>query len=215
MDLIHFFVDFILHLDRHLGDLITRFGAGSYALLALIVFCETGLVVAPFLPGDSLLFAAGAFAGLGSLDPWTLTFVIIGAVILGDNVNYWLGRYIGPRAFSGDYRFFRKEYLQRTHRFFEKHGGKTVMLARYVPIVRTFTPFVAGIGAMPYPRFFAYSVGGGITWVSLFIWAGYFFGNLPAVRHNFTLVIMGIIVISVLPMVFEFLRARRETSRAA
>ena len=215
MDLIHFFVDFILHLDRHLGDLITRFGAGSYAILALIVFCETGLVVTPFLPGDSLLFAAGAFAGLGSLDPWTLTFVIIGAVVLGDNVNYWLGRYLGPRAFSGDYRFFRKEYLQRTHRFFEKHGGKTVMLARYVPIVRTFTPFVAGIGAMPYPRFFAYSVGGGITWVSLFIWTGYFFGNLPAVRHNFTLVIMGIIVVSVLPMVFEFLRARREASRAA
>jgi membrane-associated protein len=214
MDLINFLVDFVLHLDRHLGDLISRYGTGTYAILALIVFCETGLVVTPFLPGDSLLFAAGTFAGLGSLDPWVLSAVLIGAVTAGDNLNYWIGRYIGPRAFSGEYRFFRREHLERTHRFFEKHGGKTVILARYVPIVRTFTPFVAGIGAMSYPRFFAFSLGGGVTWVSLFVWAGYHFGNLPAVRENFTLVILAIIILSVLPILVEYLRARRAVARA-
>ena len=208
-------VDFILHLDKHLGDLISRYGTGTYAILALIVFCETGLVVTPFLPGDSLLFAAGAFAGLGSLDPWLLSLILILAVTAGDNLNYWIGRYIGPRAFTGQYRFLRKEYLDRTQRFFEKHGGKTIILARYVPIVRTFTPFVAGVGAMTYSRFFAYSLGGGITWVSLFVWAGYFFGNLPFVRDNFTLVILAIILLSVLPMVIEYIKIRRERSRAA
>jgi membrane-associated protein len=209
MSLVRYFIDFILHLDRHLGDLITQYGPGTYTILALIVFAETGLVVTPFLPGDSLLFAAGTFAGLGSLDPVLLTGILMVAVILGDNLNYWIGRYIGPRAFSGENRFLKKEYLDRTHRFFEKHGGKTIILARFVPIVRTFTPFVAGVGAMPYGRFLSYSIGGGLLWVNLFVWAGYFFGNLPAVRSNFSLVIAVIILISVLPMVIEVIRSRR------
>jgi len=214
VDLIRFLIDFVLHLDTHLGELIARYGTGTYALLGLIVFCETGLVVTPFLPGDSLLFAAGTFAGLGSLDPWVLSAVLIGAVTLGDNLNYWIGRFIGPRAFTGEYRFLKKEYLDRTQRFFERHGGKTVVLARYVPIIRTFTPFVAGVGAMPYGRFLAFSLGGGITWVSLFVWTGYHFGNLPIVRENFSLVILAIIVLSVMPMAVEFLRHRR-TAKAA
>lgn len=210
MDLLRYLIDFVLHLDKHLGELIGRYGTGTYALLALIVFCETGLVVTPFLPGDSLLFAAGAFAGLGSLDPWTLSGLLMLAVILGDNCNYWLGRYIGPRAFSGTVRFLKQSYLERTQRFFAKHGGKTIVLARFVPIVRTFTPFVAGVGAMPYLRFLAYSVGGGALWVNLFVWAGYYFGNLPVVRNNFGLVIGTIILLSVLPMAVEIVRAQRE-----
>jgi membrane-associated protein len=209
MSIIHFFIDFILHLDRHLGELITRYGTGTYTILALIVFAETGLVVTPFLPGDSLLFAAGTFAGMGSLDPRILSLVLIGAVIVGDNLNYWIGRYIGPRAFSGQYRFLKRRYLERTQRFFQKHGGKTIILARFVPIVRTFTPFVAGVGSMAYGRFLAYSIGGGLLWVNLFVWAGYYFGNLPIVRENFGLVIGAIILISVLPMIVEVVRARR------
>lgn len=214
IDLIRAFIDFVLHLDRHLGDLIGQYGTGTYAILSLIVFLETGLVVTPFLPGDSLLFAAGAFAGLGSLNPWILCACLMAAVICGDNLNYWIGRYVGPRAFSGNIRFLKKEYLDRTQRFFDRHGGRTVILARFVPIVRTFTPFVAGVGKMPYPRFLAYSLGGGAFWVFLFIWVGYYFGNLPFVRNNFGLVIGMIILISVMPMVIEVLRARRE-ERAA
>ncbi len=210
IDLIKYVIDFVLHLDRHLGDLIRQYGTGTYAILTLIVFCETGLVVTPFLPGDSLLFAAGAFAGLGSLDPWVLCACLMAAVIAGDNLNYWIGRYIGPRAFSGNVRFLKKEYLDRTQRFFDRHGGRTVVIARFVPIVRTFTPFVAGVGAMPYPRFLAYSVGGGALWVFLFIWVGYYFGNLPIVKNNFGIVIGAIILISVMPMVIEVWRARRE-----
>jgi membrane-associated protein len=211
MDLIQQFIDFILHLDRHLGELISRYGTGTYSILALIVFAETGLVVTPFLPGDSLLFAAGTFAGLGSLDPVLLCVILMLAVTAGDNLNYWIGRYIGPKAFSGQYRFFKRHHLERTQRFFERHGGKTIILARFVPIVRTFTPFVAGVGAMPYRRFLAYSIGGGLFWVNLFVWTGYFFGNLPIVRENFSLVIGAIILLSVLPMAIEFIRARRES----
>src|SRR5262252_3272156 len=181
MDLWHEFIRLFTELDKVLAELVAHFGTGTYAILAAIVFAETGLVVTPFLPGDSLLFAAGTFAGLGSLDPVMVTAVLMGAVILGDNVNYWVGRYIGPRAFSGDYRFFKRKHLERTHAFFERHGGKTIILARFVPIVRTFTPFVAGIGAMPYPRFLGYSIGGGLLWVNLFVWVGYYFGNLPFV----------------------------------
>lgn len=214
IDLIRYLVDFVLHLDRHLGDLIGHYGTGTYLILTLIVFCETGLVVTPFLPGDSLLFAAGAFAGLGSLDPWILCGCLMAAVICGDNLNYWIGRYIGPRAFSGQVRFLKKEYLDRTQRFFDKYGGRTVLIARFVPIVRTFTPFVAGVGAMPYLRFLAYSVGGGTFWVFLFIWVGYYFGNLPAVKNNFGIVIGVIILISVMPMVIEVIRARREATAA-
>lgn len=215
MELVEYLMDFVLHLDRHLGGLIARYGTWTYAILAAIVFCETGLVITPLLPGDSLLFAAGTFAALGSLDPVLLNLLLFAAVFAGDNVNYWVGRFIGPRAFTGEIRFFRREYLERTHQFFERHGGKTVVLARFVPIVRTFTPFVAGIGAMTYPRFLAYSVAGGAVWVTSFLWAGYYFGNLPIVRENFSVVVLAIIGISVLPMVVIGLRERRTGARPA
>lgn len=209
MDLIHTLVDFILHLDRHLAEIIAQYGVWTYLILFLIVFAETGLVVTPFLPGDSLLFAAGTFAGLGSLDPW-LTFLLLGiAAIAGDTLNYWVGRYVGPRAFSGTVRWLRKDYLDQTRAFYEKHGGKTIVLARFIPIIRTFAPFVAGVGEMRYGRFLAYNVFGGVVWVGLFVFAGYLFGNIPVVRQNFTAVIMGIIVISVLPIVFEWWKHRR------
>ncbi|MBL8986934.1 MAG: DedA family protein [Gemmatimonadetes bacterium] len=211
MDLIRYLIDFILHLDQHLGELIAKYGTGTYVILALIVFAETGLVVLPLLPGDSLLFAAGAFAGLGSLDPWVLFGLLSAMAIVGDTVNYWVGSWIGPRAFSGEIRWLKKEYLDRTHAFFERHGGKTIILARFVPIVRTFAPFVAGVGSMTYSKFLTYNVVGGVVWVGLFVWAGYFFGNLPVVRENFGMVIGAIIVISVLPMVVEVIRARRES----
>lgn len=202
-------IDLFLHLDRHLSDVIAQYGTWTYAILAGIVFCETGLVVTPILPGDSLLFAAGSFAALGSLDPVVLNLLLFAAVLAGDNVNYWVGRYLGPRAFSGEFRFFRKEYLERTQAFFARHGGKTVVMARFIPIIRTFTPFVAGIGAMTYPRFLAYSVAGGALWVSAFVWAGYLFGNLPVVRNNFGLMVLAIIGLSVLPMVVALIRDRR------
>jgi membrane-associated protein len=204
-------VDFFLHIDRHLSDVISQYGTWTYAILAGVIFCETGLVVTPLLPGDSLLFAAGTFAALGSLDPRVLNLLLFGAVLAGDNVNYWVGRYIGPRAFSGELRFFRREYLERTRAFFDRHGGKTIVLARFIPIVRTFTPFVAGIGAMTYPRFLVYSIGGGALWVSAFIWAGYFFGNLPIVRNNFGLVVLAIIGVSVVPMLVALIKERRVT----
>ena len=209
MELLRDLASFILHIDTHLADLIARYGTWTYAILVLIVFCETGLVITPLLPGDSLLFAAGTFAALGTLDPVLLNVLLFAAVIAGDNVNYWIGRWIGPRAFSGEIRFFRKEYLDRTSAFFARHGGKTVILARFIPIVRTFTPFVAGIGAMTYPRFLAYSLGGGALWVTFFIWAGYLFGNLPFVRENFSLVVLAIILLSVLPIVIGVLKERR------
>jgi membrane-associated protein len=209
MDLIHTLVDFILHLDRHLAEIIAQYGVWTYLILFLIVFAETGLVITPFLPGDSLLFAAGTFAGLGSLDPW-LTFLLLGiAAVAGDTLNYWVGRYVGPRAFSGTIRWLRKDYLDQTRAFYEKHGGKTIVLARFIPIIRTFAPFVAGVGEMKYGRFLAYNVFGGVVWVGLFVFAGYLLGNIPVVRQNFTAVIMGIIVISVLPIVFEWWKRRR------
>jgi membrane-associated protein len=209
-DLLRTAIDFFLHLDRHLAEIIARYGTWTYAILVAIVFCETGLVVTPFLPGDSLLFTAGALAALGTLDPWLLNLLLFVAVLSGDNVNYWIGRFIGPRAFTGHYRFLRREHLERTHAFFERHGGRTVVLARFVPIVRTFTPFVAGVGAMSYPRFLAYSLAGGAFWVTAFLWAGYYFGNLPAVRANFSLVVLGIILISVLPILIGILQERKK-----
>ena len=209
MDFIRTAIDFFLHLDRHLAEIIAEYGVWTNLILFLIVFAETGLVVTPFLPGDSLLFAAGTFAALGSLDPALLILLLSLAAILGDTVNYWVGAYIGPRAFSGEIRWLRKEYLDRTHAFYEKHGGKTIILARFIPIIRTFAPFVAGVGTMTYSRFLLYNVVGGIVWVSLFVLAGYYFGNLPAVRQNFTYVILAIIVLSVMPIVVEFLKARR------
>jgi len=208
MEIISGLVDFILHLDVHLNTIIKNFGIWTYLLLFLIIFLETGVVVTPFLPGDSLLFAAGSFAALGSLNVFALFILLTLAAILGDTLNYWIGHFIGPRAFSGNTRFLKKEYLDRTHEFYEKYGGKTIILARFIPIIRTFAPFVAGIGAMDYPHFFFYNVIGAVLWVSIFTFGGYFFGNLPFVRDNFTIVIMVIILISVLPGVFEFLREK-------
>lgn len=213
MDLLRHFIDIMLHLDTHLGQVIADYGTWTYGILAAIVFCETGLVVTPFLPGDSLLFAAGTFAGLGSLDPILVGGLLILAATLGDSTNYWVGRYIGPRAFSGTIRFLKQEYLEQTQAFYAKHGRKTVILARFLPIFRTFAPFVAGVGEMPYPRFLAMSIAGSLCWVGLFVSAGYFFGNLPFVRQNFTLVVMGIILISVAPMGLQFLRKLLERRR--
>ncbi|HLQ23558.1 MAG TPA: DedA family protein [Gemmatimonadales bacterium] len=207
MDWLPSIADLFLHLDRHLADVVGRYGTGTYALLALIIFCETGLVVTPFLPGDSLLFAAGATAALGVLDPVALVLLLAVSAIAGDNTNYWIGRWVGPRAFRGSVRFLNRAYLERTHVFYEKHGGKTVILARFAPILRTFAPFVAGVGAMRYPRFLRFSIGGAALWVSLFVLAGYFFGNLPVVRDNFSLVILAIIAISLMPAAIEAFRA--------
>ncbi len=209
MDAIRYFIDFFIHLDVHLGEIISRFGTGAYAILFVIVFCETGLVILPLLPGDSLLFAAGAFAALGAFELPLLMLLLMAAAVLGDTVNYWIGARIGPRAFSGNVRFLKASYLQRTVEFYERHGGKTIVLARFVPIVRTFAPFVAGVGRMHYPRFLLYNVVGGVVWVTLFTLAGYFFGNIPAVKENFSLVILAIILRSVLPFVVEWLKSRR------
>ena len=209
MDLLRSLIDFFLHLDQHLSQVISQYGGWTHLILFGIIFCETGLVITPFLPGDSLLFAAGTFAALGALDVRLIVLLLIVAAILGDTVNYWIGSYIGPRAFSGNVRFLRKEYLDRTHDFYEKHGGKTIILARFIPIIRTFAPFVAGVGAMSYPKFLTYNVVGAVLWVGLFVLGGYFFGNIRMVRENFTLVILAIIAISVMPIVFEAVRARR------
>ena len=215
MQIISELVDFILHLDVHLNAIIQNFGIWTYLILFLIIFLETGVVVTPFLPGDSLLFAAGSFAALGSLNVWVLFIILTLAAILGDTLNYWIGHFIGPRAFSGNVRFLKKEYIDRTHEFYERHGGKTIILARFIPIIRTFAPFVAGIGAMDYPRFFFFNVTGAVLWVAIFIFGGYFFGNLPFVQDNFTIVILAIIVISVLPGVFEFLRDKYKARKEA
>jgi membrane-associated protein len=209
IELLRELIDFILHIDQHLSEIIGRYGGWTYAILAAIVFCETGLVFLPLLPGDSLLFAAGSFAALGALDPLALFLLLSFMAILGDTVNYWVGAFVGPRAFSGELRWLKKEYLERTHAFFERHGGKTIILARFVPIVRTFAPFVAGIGTMSYPRFLAYNVVGGIVWVGLFVWAGYFFGQLPFVRDNFSLVVLVIILLSVVPIAVGWWKERR------
>jgi membrane-associated protein len=215
MQIVSELVDFILHLDVHLNTIIQNFGVWTYLILFLIIFMETGFVITPFLPGDSLLFAAGSFAALGSLNVWALFITLTLAAILGDTINYWIGHYIGPRAFSGNVRFLKKEYIDRTHDFYEKHGGKTIILARFIPIIRTFAPFVAGIGSMEYPRFFFFNVIGAILWVGLFTFGGYFFGNLPFVQDNFTIVILAIIVISVMPGVFEILRDKYKSRKEA
>jgi len=202
-------VDLALHLDTHLAEVISRYGTLTHLILFAIVFCETGLVVTPFLPGDSLLFAAGTFAAVGQLNVWFLIGLLAVAAILGDTVNYWLGKRVGPRAFGGQVRFLKQEHLRTTEEFYEKHGKKTIILARFVPIVRTFAPFVAGVGSMRYPVFLAYNVIGGVAWVLLLVLAGYFFGNIPVVRKNFSIVILAIIVISTLPILLEYVKARR------
>lgn len=210
MELIAGLVDLILHLDQHLLDLARTYGVWIYAILFLIVFLETGVVVTPFLPGDSLLFVAGAIAAAGEMNVHGLVLLLIAAAILGDSLNYAIGHYLGPRVFRfEDTRFFKRAYIDRTHVFFERHGGKTIIIARFIPIIRTYAPFVAGIGAMAYSRFLVFNVTGAILWVLSLTYAGYFFGNLPLVKNNLTLVILGIIVLSILPGVFEFLRARR------
>jgi membrane-associated protein len=209
-------IDLFLHLDKHLGEIIQQYGGWTYAILTLVVFCETGLVVTPFLPGDSLLFAAGALAALpGSpLQVGVLFLLLAGAAVLGDTVNYWIGHRIGPRAFEGRIRFLKKSHLDKTHEFYEKYGSKTIIIARFVPIVRTFAPFVAGVGSMSYARFFTYNVVGGVLWVAVCLFAGYFFGNLPFVKANFSVVILAIIGISLLPAVVEIVRHRLAARRA-
>jgi membrane-associated protein len=207
-------IDLFLHVDRHLLELVQTYGVWSYAILFVIIFLETGVVVTPFLPGDSLLFAAGSLAAAGAFDLATLLLLLTVAAILGDTLNYWIGRRVGVRAFSEKSRFFKQEHLLRTQRFYERHGGKTIILARFLPIVRTFAPFVAGIGRMHYGRFWAYNAIGGILWVWGFGLLGYLFGNLPMVKKNFSLVILAIIVISVLPIARELWRARFGTRPA-
>lgn len=211
--MLQFLIDLFLHLDTHLSAVIAQYGVWTYALLFLVIFVETGLVVTPFLPGDSLIFAAGTFAALGSLHVWLLFVLLAAAAVLGDTVNYWIGHYLGERAYS--IRWIKKEYLDRTHSFFERYGGKTIFLARFVPIVRTFAPFVAGIGRMSYGYFISYNVFGGIAWVGLFTAAGYLFGNIPVVRDHFSIVVMGIVLVSVLPMAIEAIKARREGKATA
>jgi len=216
MELIHWFIDFFLHLDRHLAEVIQAYGTWTYALLFAIIFLETGLVVTPLLPGDSLLFAAGSFAALGALDIRLMFGLLAVAAVLGDTVNYGIGHYLGPKVFHYERsRFFNPDHLRKTHEFYEKYGGKTIIIARFVPIVRTFAPFVAGIGAMSYARFIVYNVVGGVAWVAICLFSGYFFGNLPFVRKNFSLVILVIILISIMPPLIEYVRHRREAKRAA
>lgn len=213
IDLIKNVLEVFIHLDTHLNFVIQSYGVWTYLILFLIVFCETGLVITPFLPGDSLLFAAGTFAAMGSLDNILLAVLLSVAAIAGDTVNYWIGYRVGPAIFHKyDVRFLNREYLDRAHRFYERHGGKTIMIARFMPIIRTFAPFVAGIGRMSYMRFVIYNITGGIFWVAIFIFGGYYFGTIPLVKRNFTIVIMTIIVISIMPGVIEYLRNRYRTS---
>ena len=213
MELLKTFIDIFMHLDKHLGGVIEAYGTWTYLILFLIIFCETGLVVTPILPGDSLLFAAGAFAAIGALDAKWLFILLTIAAIAGDTVNYSIGSYMGPKIFHKEkVRFLNREYLDRTHQFYEKHGGKTIIIARFMPIIRTFAPFVAGIGRMTYLHFISYNVIGGIIWIASFVFGGYFFGNIPVVKRNFTLVIMAIIVLSIMPGIIEFLRHRYRRS---
>lgn len=209
MESINYLIDLFLHLDKHLNEIILYYGMWSYAILFLIIFAETGLVFTPFLPGDSLLFAAGALAATGSFNLLLLFFILCIAAILGDTVNYWIGDLIGPKIFQKEgSRLLKKEHLERTHAFYEKHGGKTIIIARFIPIIRTFAPFVAGIGSMTYFKFFSYNIIGGVCWVAIFTFGGFFFGNLPVVKSNFSIVIIAIIFISVLPGVIEYFRHR-------
>jgi len=212
MEYIKFFLDLFLNLDEHMANLIAQYGMWTYAILFLVIFMETAFVITPILPGDSLLFAAGMFAAIGSLDIYILLGLLIFAAILGDTVNYSIGRYLGERAYN--IKWIKQEYFEKTHAFYEKHGGKTIILARFVPIVRTFAPFVAGIGKMSYKRFIAYNIIGGIAWVLICTLAGFFFGNIPVVRENFEIVIIGIILLSIMPIGIEWWKARRAAKAA-
>jgi membrane-associated protein len=209
VELLAQFLDLVLHLDKHLTVLIQSYGAWVYLLLFLIIFCETGLVIAPFLPGDSLLFVAGTMAAAGALDVHGLFALLVAAAFCGDNTNYWIGRYIGPRVFKRERsRLFNPEHIVRTQNFYEKHGGKTVILARFLPIIRTFAPFVAGIGHMRYARFVFYSFSGSVFWIGFFVYGGYYFGNIPLIKNNLTVFILGIIVVSILPGVIGYVRQK-------
>jgi len=210
MDLILKIIDFVLHVDVYLNDIIARYGAWTLALLFVVIFMETGVVVTPFLPGDSLIFAAATFAARGALNPWMLFILLSIAAVVGDTANYWIGHRVGARAYTGEVKWIKKEYMERTHAFFEKYGGKTIFLARFVPIIRTFAPFVAGVSQMPYGFFIRWNIIGGVTWVATFTLLGHFFGNIPFVQKNFELVIIAIIVISVIPVVVEVLKARQD-----
>jgi membrane-associated protein len=214
MEMILKFFDILLHLDKYINVVIQDYGQWTYLILFLIVFCETGLVVTPFLPGDSLLFVAGAFAALGSLNLFWVLVLLSVAAILGDTINYWVGNYIGPKVFQmQNSRIFKKEYLDRTHQFYEKYGPITIVIGRFVPIIRTFAPFLAGVGSMTYGKFLTYNVVGGILWIFSFTLGGYFFGNLPFVKKNFTFVIFAIIIISVMPTVIEYYRQRKAAKK--
>ena len=209
MEWVRYIVDFVIHIDVHLGAIIKDYGLWTYLILFFIIFCETGLVVTPVLPGDSLLFAAGTFAAIGSLDVLWLFILLSAAAVAGDTANYWIGCFVGPKVFHGEgVRFLNKEYLDRTHQFYERYGGKTIIIARFVPIIRTFAPFVAGIGSMTYGRFISYNVIGGVAWIAICVFAGYYFGNLQVVRRNFSLVILAIIIISMLPGVIEIIKQK-------
>jgi membrane-associated protein len=209
MELLKALFEILMHLDKHLDWVIRNYGIWTYAILFVIIFLETGLVVTPFLPGDSLLFAGGTFVALGSLDARWLVISLSIAAIAGDTVNYWIGHTVGPQVFSKENsRFLNKKHLDRTHQFYEKYGGKTIILARFIPIIRTFAPFVAGIGSMTYRRFILYNISGGIAWVVILVLGGYLFGNIPIVKQNFSLVIFAIIILSILPGIVEFLRHR-------
>ena len=213
MESIGLLISFILHIDQHLQTLCANYGLWVYAILFVIVFCETGLVVTPFLPGDSLLFAGGAFAALGSLNIFLLIGLLIVAAVGGDTVNYWIGHKLGVGVYSSKNKWIKQEYIDRTRQFFEKHGGKTIILARFVPIIRTFAPFVAGIGQMKYGYFISYNIIGGITWVILFTLAGFFFGNIPFIKNNFSLVILAIIALSLVPAVYEAWKGRARKTK--
>lgn len=215
MEFIQYLVDLFLHLDKHLHEIITQYGTLTYVILFGVIFAETGLVFTPFLPGDSLLFAAGTFAAIGSLNVHLLFLLLTIAAILGDTVNYWIGNYFGPKVFEKKIRFLKKEHLEKTHQFYEKHGGKTIIIARFIPIIRTFAPFVAGVGAMTYSKFILFNIVGGVLWCALFVYGGYFFGNLPIVKNNFSIVIVVIIFISILPGIIEFARHKLSKQKSA
>lgn len=209
MDLMKTFIDFFLHIDKNLLQVVNQFGIWSYFILFMVIFMETGFVVTPFLPGDSLLFAAGAISAFGGIHIWWLLGLMILAAFVGDTVNYWIGHFMGPKVFDGKNKLLKKEHLEKAQSFYEKHGGKAIVLARFVPIVRTFAPFVAGVGKMDYSKFIMFNALGGVLWVSLFTLAGYFFGNIPMIKENFHYLIVGIVVLSLVPIFVEWYKSKK------